>query len=434
MTELAPTRPEDRLATIDAMRGVALFGILVVNMMYFAWPHYAAPAGIVPWSMPIDRIADGLVTFLFRHKFISMFALLFGYGLSAGAHRADGKGLPAARVLARRLAVLAGFGIVHAVFLWAHDILLYFALAGFVFLIFLRCSQITLLRWAAGILAIPVAVGLALAALPVVSAETAGLLGEHVAEERAAYASRYEAAFEVYATGDYAAVTRQRLVDIRGKLLGGYAPARLALIVPMVLIGAWLQRKGFPFEPDGRMFRPGRGPVQETAARSPREPDRVEAAATSSAGGRRWMVAAGVAAVALSVAYALANVWTDPLELSWGLAARTAGTYVAAPVLCLTYVSLIAAALRSPTLRRLSRPVVAAGRLSLSHYLTQSLICTTLFYGYGFGLFGRVGPAAGLALAAGIYAGQVLAGALLLRRARYGPAEYLWRRLTYRRS
>jgi len=78
-------------------------------------------------------------------------------------------------------------------------------------------------------------------------------------------------------------------------------------------------------------------------------------------------------------------------------------------------------------------PLQAVGRLALSNYLLQTLICTTLFYGYGLGLYGKVGPAVAALLVIVIYLFQVALSLLWTRRFRFGPAEWLWRSLTYGR-
>ena len=106
--------------------------------------------------------------------------------------------------------------------------------------------------------------------------------------------------------------------------------------------------------------------------------------------------------------------------------------FIAGPALCLAYVAAIVRACRSERVRRLLAPVAAVGRNALSNYLLQSVICTTLFYGYGFGLFGSIGPAVGLLLTIGIYVVQMIVSTYYIRRFRYGPAELLWRKLTYR--
>ena len=83
--------------------------------------------------------------------------------------------------------------------------------------------------------------------------------------------------------------------------------------------------------------------------------------------------------------------------------------------------------------KRCLAPLEAVGRLALTNYLLETLICTTLFYGYGLGLYGKFGPAAVTLLAIAIYLFQVALSLLWTRRFRFGPAEWLWRSLTYGR-
>jgi uncharacterized protein len=93
---------------------------------------------------------------------------------------------------------------------------------------------------------------------------------------------------------------------------------------------------------------------------------------------------------------------------------------------------IILLAQRQPWKTRLA-PLAAVGRMALSNYLFQSLVCTTIFYGYGLGLFGKVGPAAGVGLTFAIYAMQIPLSLWWLRRFRFGPMEWVWRSLTYGR-
>ena len=79
------------------------------------------------------------------------------------------------------------------------------------------------------------------------------------------------------------------------------------------------------------------------------------------------------------------------------------------------------------------RPIAALGRMALSNYLAQSVVCALIFYGYGFGLFGRLAPAPAAALGLCVYAGQVAFSVWWLKRHQFGPFEWLWRSLTYGR-
>jgi uncharacterized protein len=103
------------------------------------------------------------------------------------------------------------------------------------------------------------------------------------------------------------------------------------------------------------------------------------------------------------------------------------------PALMLFYASTIVVLACSARWGRYLRPLAAAGRMPLTNYLMQSLICTTIFYGYGLGLFNSIGPAAGLAFAFVIYPIQIVYSNYWFKRFQYGPMEYLWRLLTYGR-
>ena len=104
---------------------------------------------------------------------------------------------------------------------------------------------------------------------------------------------------------------------------------------------------------------------------------------------------------------------------------------VGVPGLCFFYVSTFVLALQREAWRRRLAPLAAVGRMALSNYLLQSLVCTTIFYSYRLGLYGQVGPALGLALTALIFTLQIPLSMWWLRRFRFGPAEWLWRTLTY---
>jgi uncharacterized protein len=103
------------------------------------------------------------------------------------------------------------------------------------------------------------------------------------------------------------------------------------------------------------------------------------------------------------------------------------------PALCFVYVSAVVLLVRRPGWRRLFSPLAPVGRTALSNYLFQTFVCTTLFYSYGLAWFGRTGPAVNLALTVAILTVQVALSGWWVRRFRFGPAEWLWRSLTYRR-
>ena len=101
------------------------------------------------------------------------------------------------------------------------------------------------------------------------------------------------------------------------------------------------------------------------------------------------------------------------------------------PILCAFYMGAVVLLAQRPVWRTALSPLASVGRMALTNYLMQSVIATTLFYGYAFGLYYRIGPAVGVLIAFAIYAVQVAYSAWWMARFRFGPMEWLWRTLTY---
>jgi len=101
------------------------------------------------------------------------------------------------------------------------------------------------------------------------------------------------------------------------------------------------------------------------------------------------------------------------------------------PAMACAYAVAVVLLFQVPAVSRLAAPLAAVGRTALSNYLLQSIVCTAIFYRYGLGLYGTVGPAAGMALSVAVFALQAPASACWLRRFRWGPVEWIWRSLTY---
>lgn len=121
------------------------------------------------------------------------------------------------------------------------------------------------------------------------------------------------------------------------------------------------------------------------------------------------------------------------LPASWPGLLQTTAAAIGVPALALAYSAAIVLAFGTPAGRRLLRPVGVAGRMALSNYLLHSVVMTVIFYGWGLGWFGRLGPAVTTPLAMLICALQVPLSRAWLARFRFGPAEWLWRQFTYRR-
>jgi uncharacterized protein len=144
----------------------------------------------------------------------------------------------------------------------------------------------------------------------------------------------------------------------------------------------------------------------------------------------RWGLGLGLP---LNLLHAVISETTSRTEPTLLEAVSVTAWAIGAPLLALGYAAGLTVLAQRADWRRRLMPMAAAGRMALSNYLMQSLVCTFIFYGYGLGLFGQIGAAAGLLLTIVIYAIQLPLSVWWLRRFRFGPAEWLWRTLTYGR-
>lgn len=397
--DIGPITAGERVDLIDIVRGLALFGILAANMRGFAGPAKAYFDPSIYWPSAADRIAQAFVDIFIQGKFVTIFSFLFGVGFAVQLERGEARGVKIGRVYARRLAILAVFGIVHGMMIWFGDILLPYALIGFILLLFRRRRETTLISWAiVGQLVPFVLLGLAWAYGQI---STEALRGPRSPEP-----GELARQTEIFARGSWSAIQEQRVVEAFA-LNWGMFPVYFLALLSLFLLGTLAWRRGF--------FRP----VRENLPRY-----------------RRWMwigLGAGVAGNAAATAIrALKHVPPFPPN-GWTLV-TTAIQTVATPLLSLGYVCTVILLCQDPEWRERLRPFAAVGRTALSNYLLQSIACTLFFYSYGLGLFGTMGPALLLVPTVVLYAMQTRLSGWWLTRFRFGPAEWLWRSLTYRHA
>lgn len=132
-----------------------------------------------------------------------------------------------------------------------------------------------------------------------------------------------------------------------------------------------------------------------------------------------------------NIMYALSGEFSNPSQPSLMSLLGVVGFAFGGPALCFFYASTLTLLVQSSEWRENFAPLAALGRMALTNYLMQTIICTTIFYGYGLGLYGRVGPAVGIALTIVIYGVQIPFSLWWLSKFQMGPAEWLWRTLTY---
>lgn len=396
---LAPVSGSERIASVDVLRGFALLGILISNMLHFSQPLELVGFRGGWWLGPGDRVADWISIFLVEGKFYPLFSFLFGLGFSIQMDRASSRGVDFKATYRRRLSVLMGFGLAHGILVWEGDVLMAYGACGFALLLFQNRKPRTISLWAVVLILLPASLILAIGLLMMALAgnpEFAKVMQEALAEDPQAKRELVAA----FVTGSYADAVFHRL--------GG-----MILVVPLTLI-----------------FAPaflGLFLVGLLAGRK-----RI---LTEVAGNRRLLLRILMACGAVGLVGNFSGAWVMMnASADKDLGALLVGTGIISvfgPVLTAAYIAGIVLVIDQRRSLPFLPPLAAVGQMALTNYLAQSLIATTIFYGYGLGLGDVVGRLGTIGIALLIFTAQVLFSLLWLKYFRYGPLEWLWRSLIY---
>lgn len=390
VAEPMPVRRADRLFSLDVVRGFAVLGILAVNAITFGMPE---PVMMNPSLQPGGLEGEAATAWQVMHVFFqdkmrTLFSMLFGASIFLiGGERSD---LTRGKLLRKRLFWLGLFGLAHGLFFWFGDILLLYALTGFVVMLTRSWS-------ARRLLIVGAALNVALSALYV-----GAIAVMRLAPPEALADMNWDASPERIAgmIAEYQGTALDTTMTLMGNWVStvpfmaiGFIPATAALM----MIGMGLFKAGF------------------LAGRSP-----------------TWIyglfIVLGAAAAALiwRESSAVINAGFPLVETLM----RPANTLLA-PLVSLGYASLLILLARFG-LRLILTPLARAGQMAFTNYLTQTLIMTTIFYGgRGLGYFGQVGwPEMWMVIIA-VWVVQLIWSPLWLSQFTMGPLEWIWRRLTY---
>ncbi|MCC5825470.1 DUF418 domain-containing protein [Alkalimonas sp.] len=398
-----PVAPAERMVILDAIRGFALFGILMMNMEYFQRPIQALMLGFNSEQSGLDYAVAWLSFTFVQGKFYTLFSLLFGLGFIVFIDRARQKGGPAYALFRRRLWVLLAIGVVHLLFIWSGDILHFYALVGFLLLFFVHASVKRLCIWAGVLLLTPIL----LIWLGSLAIEMAMQVPEEAAKLEAGFAADKEKLLadiarghQLYASGGYWQLVQWRLYEFQAM----YISPALLLFVPMIL-GIFLLGAAF-----------GRSGVFTDLQQH------------KSFFWRLMWLGYGIG-LPLTLIWGIYGTDVEVISPSIRNAFLMTCQNLSNLALCLAYLATLVHLYLYKS--RLIRVLAPAGRMALSNYLLHSLVFTLLFYGYGLGLYGDFGRAATTLMALLLYGFQLWFSHWWLQRYRSGPMEWLWRTLTY---
>ncbi len=422
---LAPVGISERVQEIDVLRGFALLGILVINIAGFGLPMAALENPLVAGvERPVDMLVWRLGQLFFYEKFMAIFSILFGAGLVLMAGRAgtaDRYEGEFRRIYIRRSMWLAVFGLLHAYLLWFGDILFTYGVCGLLILPLRNRRPRTL------VLAGCAALLLGGIIMSGIGAQFAYLRDTHAEAERimaeggsiTPFQEGLHEAWEGVRSG--IAPDEDELAAEVAAMRGGFwsvfrarAPQSIMMQTGVLLIfGIWRA---------GGLMLVGMGLMKLGVL-----------AGARTARFYALMAVIGYAAGLPVVEIGARRIVANEFDLVYMFRTGILYNYFGSLAVCLGHVGLVMLAVRIRFLRRCCSLLSSVGRMALSNYLLHSVVFTTIFYGYGFGLFGKLGRTELVALVPLMWAVQLAVSPLWLRTFRYGPMEWVWRSLTYGR-
>lgn len=371
-----------RLEVMDALRGFSLLGILIANMLYFQYSSTTKDKmDLNTWW---DQGAYYFTKIFVEGSFYPIFGFLFGYGVILFIQALENRDVSVKGPLWRRAIGLVVLGAVHIALVWDGDILLTYGAALIVIILFFLKRRVkTWLIWA---------IVLTLIALPFLLVKTSflALLNEETAK-----------ASEVLRNGSYLDIVKYRM----GLSADEYGLIFLIIIIPIAFI--LISIIGF--------FSVGTFLLFGMAAAKVELFQNVES--------KKQLLKKCALLVPVGLILKAFILW----EHKVALLLNGLGAYL----LAIGYIALFILLFINVQDSKLMKSFASVGRLSLSNYLLQSIICTTIFYGYGFGLFGKLGVALGVLLAVVIYGAQVFISSVYRKRYKLGPAEWVLRKFVY---
>ncbi|MFX3673932.1 MAG: DUF418 domain-containing protein [Paenisporosarcina sp.] len=381
---VAPTQLSERVVALDMMRGFSLLGIFIVNMLAFHTPFYY----IDPYSwfqIPADKDAFQWIDIVIQGSVYPLFSMLFGYGLAMQYEKAMERGVSFTNLALRRLFVLLSFGIIHAFFIWSGDILITYAISGLLLMWVLRLSA----KWLVGIaLVLYIVPNFVLSLISYIALKM-------FPEEVMVYSGiqKIESSIVAFGSGSWMEIFAQRAADWNYANGPAIVPFLLVTIFPYMMLGAAASKAKL---------------IQRTAQKK-----------------TFWFILIGVTlAIGTFIKFL-------PYTLSPNYFTMYVQDIFGGPLQAIAYAGVIALLCQLSLFRKIFSPVAKAGRMSMTTYLTQSIVATTIFYSYGFGLYGKVDVMTGTWMAIGIFVIQLIFAEIWLTKFKQGPVEALWKRLTY---
>lgn len=383
-----PVGEKERIKTLDIIRGFSLIGIILVNILAFIAPLPHA-YDLSQWFTDAkDIIYHQYIEIYVQSSFYPLFSMLFGYGFYMQYKKATECGVLFSPYAYKRIVVLFVIGMFHAVFIWWGDILASYAFCAAFLVMFLRLKAGWMVTAALLIYTFFQGSYLLLLQLVVgVNSEVSDMTVDIM---------QIQNSITAYGTGSWVDALQQRLVDLSIQMSPMMWIMSLGTILPYMLIGAALSQWGLIERAKERM--------------------------------KVWII---MAIIFIPLGLFIKNA---PILYTRTYLLDHLKVYLGGPMLALGYIAGITLICLLPWSQTILSPLSKLGRMSLTMYLMQSIVLTTLFYNYGFGLYGKVDVELSIIIALAIVAVQMILAELWLMKFKQGPVEFFVKKMVYGRK
>lgn len=381
--QMEPLHKEKRISTLDVLRGISLLGIVIVNIISFNAPVlYYNP---YEWWKDGDAAVYKWVEIIFQSSFYPIFAMMFGYGSGILRDRIKEKGLTFSKIYIKRLLFLLLIGLLHAFLIWSGDILANYAIYGMLLMVLLELSGEVLMISGIMLFLIPNLLFILYILVNALIDPNTTLMYADIAN--------VNKAFNAYTTGSYWEITKQRVEDWTAVNGSSNLFFSVFSILPLMMIGAGASKMKW-----------------------------LQNAKTHK---RKWLF---LFIVSFIVGIFLKSL---PVIIDSNLAFKLVQQSIGGTIFSFAIVAFIVLLMTNRICEKILRPIAAAGRMSLTIYLVQSIVGSLIFYHYGLGLYGGLTLLSCVMIGIFIYIIQVILAEIWFMMFQYGPLEKVWRMVTY---
>jgi uncharacterized protein len=399
MKTLAPIEPKQRIEILDILRGFALLGIIFNNMQYlsgYAFTPFNTLKEIINFQLNenVYHFLDIIIT----AKFYTLFSFLFatGFYIQLRRHTEDSRDF--LKTYRRRLVILLVIGAVHSL-IWFGDILFAYAIIGFILILFRNVKSKNLLRWSIFILLLPFLIDLVL--LPFFQTSATISLHNSIPIVHVSYPDMIpDTVINTYQNGSVADIFLLNFHNLVWKYLGYFPSGQYFTLFGIFLFGYYLASIGF--------FT---------------EKSKPTLLLISS------MIIGLLATFSARISGGSLYLWPPTLpNILFKLLLVTGQLFM-----CIFYITVIYKINQTSIGIRILKYLIPMGRMALSNYLFQTIIMIVIFYNFGFNLFGKVGLITTAGIAMLVLVLQIIFSNIWLRHYKFGPFEWLWRSMTYKK-